>query len=201
MNKYYLIFIFIFSTNSYSLTYQNREHSFNEIIADQGIVFTGHLVGYFATQWQTIKDEGSFEKYQDNFLQFNFDSDNIGWNYIGHPYTGSQVYLYYRARGYEESESLYLSFLSSLWFEILIETYTEKPSLQDTFNTPLFGSALGYLFEKTSVYLINQESSVARFLGRAMNPFSFLVDDNLVSFMPYFKGKDDYMISLSYRYD
>tara|TARA_Y100000768_G_scaffold388943_1_gene389025 strand:+ start:2091 stop:2600 length:510 start_codon:yes stop_codon:yes gene_type:complete len=143
---------------------------------DQGIVFSGHTLGYLLTQKGTIEKEGSWANYKDNFGHFTVDNDNTTWNLLGHTYTGSQVYLYYRARGYVEQKALFYSFLSSFYFETLIETYTERPSFQDTFNTPFFGSTLGYVFERVSVNFINSDNSFKYYLGRLINPFSYLVD-------------------------
>lgn len=189
------------SLNSQALEYNNRYRDTTDIIFDQMIVFGGHALGYWATQRDTISNEGSFEKWQDNFLQFRFDSDNTTWNYFGHTITGSQVYLYYRARGHDQNEAFYLSFLSSLWFEVFIETYTEKPSFQDTFNTPIFGSVLGHYLEKASVYLVNSDNSFYYYLGRAINPLSYLVEENKMALIPMYKSKDNFSLTWTYFYD
>ncbi len=62
----------------------------------------------------------------------------------------------------------------TLGSQTLIESYTERPSAQDTFNTPIFGAILGTGLEKVSVELLNSESGFKRVIGRIINPFSFL---------------------------
>lgn len=199
--KFFIILVGILIFKAQALEYKNKNIEFEDSFVDQSIVFAGHAAGYILTQSETIRKEGSFESYKKNFLSFRFDNDNTTWNFFGHTYTGSQVYLYYRARGYNQNKAFYLSFLSSLWFEIFIENYTENPSLQDTFNTPFFGSILGHYMEKASVYLVNSDNLFYRSLGRVINPFSFLVDDNKMVFIPTFKSKNDFKITWTYFYD
>lgn len=189
MKKIALFILFAFSTQTQALEYINKSHDLSDIAVDQGVVFLGHTIGYLATQSDTIREEGSWEDYKDRLLTFEFDNDNTAWNFVGHTYTGAQVYLYYRARGYVESKAFFYSFLSSLYFEVFIENYTENASFQDTFHTPFFGSSLGYVMERVSVNLINSESTFNYYLGRLINPFSYLVDSKDVSFTPYIDNK------------
>lgn len=200
MKKVLLICLFLKSNFVYSLEYINRSHDLGEVALDQGVVFIGHTLGYLATQPDTVREEGSWEGYNKRFLTFKFDNDNTTWNFLGHTYTGSQVYLYYRARGYVESKAFFYSFLSSLYFEAIIENYTENGSFQDTFNTPFFGSSLGYVIERVSVNLIKSDSAFMRGLGRVINPFSYLVEGKkeTTSLTPVFE-KDSYALVWSYR--
>lgn len=91
--------------------------------------------------------------------------------------------------------------MSSLWFELFIETYTERPSIQDTFNTPIYGTALGYLTEKVSTKLLNSNNVIGVTLGRVLNPFSLFIDDKEIVFQPQFYGKDNYQFNLVFYYD
>lgn len=197
----FILFIcLIQSANAFE--YKDYDHDFADKAKDQLIVFSGHLVGYLITQRDVIEEEGSFQKMERNLFDFHFDNDNVNWNYAGHIYTGSQVYLYYRARGYSQHESFYLSFLSSLWFELFIETYTERPSIQDMFNTPIYGSTLGFAIEKISTSLSKSDNSFNRGLAVIMNPFSLLIKDNKdISFFHYTEGKGDYQFRLVFNYD
>lgn len=198
----FLILFLSVNATAQELKYINRNHTFDEVVTDQALVFGGHTAGYVLTQWDTIRAEGSAEAYRENFGRFRFDNDNTAWNFVGHTYTGAQVYLYYRARGYKQNSSLYLSFLSSLWFEVFIENYTERPSFQDVFNTPIFGSALGFVMEKGTVEMINSESKWKRAMGRILNPFSYLVDDDEeVSFLPIIGNGGLLGAQLSFYYD
>ncbi len=202
MRLLFLTFLFLCGeAQSSYFDYTDKDHSVRQVIVDQGIVFSGHLTGYLLTQNKTIEQEGSWKKYNEHFLDFKFDNDNTNWNYFGHTYTGSQVYLYYRARGYSRSRAFAFSFLSSLWFEAFIETYTEQPSVQDTFNTPVFGTAAGFIAEKVSVYFLNSESVYVRALGRIINPFSFLVERKNVAFVPVYKDPENYSFMVSFNYD
>jgi len=154
--------------------YKDRDHNLRETAYRQGQVFVFHSVGYIVSQSDTIKEDGSWEGYKRRFLDFQYDPDNSVWNLLGHPLTGAQVFLFYRAHGYTREKSFFLGALSSLYFETLIESYTERPSAQDTFNTPIFGAILGTGLEKVSVELLNSESGFKRVIGRIINPFSFL---------------------------
>ena len=188
------------NTLAYSFQAPKDLSATEEVINDQAIVFSGHLAGYILTQYETIREKGSFEAYEDNFLQFRFDPDNSNWNFIGHTYTGSQVYLYYRARKYSKKSAFVLSFLSSLWFETIIENYTEPPSIQDVFNTPIFGSALGYGIEEYSMKLLKSKNKTTRIVGRLLNPFSLLVEDENITFIPSV-NKEGYKFMVTMTYD
>lgn len=180
-----LILISTFGSQAKALEYRDKNLSLSDKFRHQGYAFAGLLAGYGLTQWDTIKNEGSFSDYEDRFLEFRFDQDNSTWNLIGHPLTGSQTYLFYRALGHSKKSSLVMSFFSSLAFEVLIETYTENPSIQDTFQTPLFGAVVGNLLEKASLKLINSPSRFNRFIGRVINPFSFLAERNQNQYMTF----------------
>ena len=96
------------------------------------------------------------------------------WNLIGHPITGSQTYLYYRAKGYDKLNSLHMSFWSSFLFEFTIEIYTERPSFQDIYQTPVIGSALGYGLERLSMFLLNSDTGwFGKTCGYLVNPMLF----------------------------
>lgn len=192
-----LILISVFGSQAYALEYRTKDLSLSDKFRHQGYAFAGLLTGYGLTQWDTIKNEGSFRDYEDRFLEFRFDQDNSTWNLIGHPLTGAQTYLFYRAMGHSKKSSLVMSFFSSLAFEVLIETYTERPSIQDTFQTPLFGAIIGNLLEKASVKLINSPSKFNRFLGRVINPFSYLAEKNQNQYMT-FNYKPEFGYSLSW---
>ncbi|MCO4753736.1 MAG: DUF3943 domain-containing protein [Bacteriovoracaceae bacterium] len=174
-----LLLISFYTPLSWSaFEYHERKHTYTETAYRQGQVFVFHSVGYIATQFDTIKKDGSWSGYKDRFLDFQYDPDNSAWNLLGHPLTGAQVFLFYRAHGYTEEKAFLMGALSSLYFEVLIESYTERPSAQDTLNTPIFGAMLGAGIERVSKVLINSDSKFKNVLGRIINPFSFLVDSD-----------------------
>ena len=67
-------------------------------------------------------------------------------NYIGHPYQGSWYYNAYRSQGAKWWQSALFSFGHSTFWEYLIESGFERPSVQDLIVTPVIGSLLGELF-------------------------------------------------------
>ena len=158
-----------------------REHDLVEDLAHLGFIYSINIVLYVATQPETVKEEGSFEKYRKNFGRtVLFDNDREFWNWLVHPYSGSQLYLYFRANSYSPADAFRMSFFSSLLFEYTIEVYTEPASMEDLINTPILGSVLGYFFEHASMKLLNSDYLLARWLGHLINPFSLL---------PFFKEK------------
>jgi len=80
------------------------------------------------------------------------DKDPATVNYLGHPYFGSLFYL--TQRNYDESplRSFLYSVMMSTGFEYLVESWSEKPSIQDLIVTPVVGSILGEL-----IYLATKE--------------------------------------------
>jgi hypothetical protein len=202
-----LVIIFIFSgfcisKNIFALEYKDQQFNLKTKVYHQSLMFSFLAGGYYVTQSEKIREAGSVKGFKDRFLEFRFDKDNSTWNLIGHPLTGSQVYLYYRALGYDSSSSLLMSFSSSLAFEVLIETYTERPSIQDTFQTPLIGAALGKGIEILSLKLINSTSGWKHFIGRVINPFSYLADYKIIPSFAFGTNKNKkILIALSYPYE
>lgn len=69
-------------------------------------------------------------------------------NYVAHPYWGAGHYIRGRERGFSRKESFWISALYSTVYEFGIESFLEKPSIQDVIVTPVAGTALGFYFEK-----------------------------------------------------
>ena len=67
-----------------------------------------------------------------------------------------------------------MAFLSSLLFEYTIEVYTEPASFEDLVNTPILGSALGYLIENVSIDLLNSGVTWKKWLGHLLNPLTLV---------------------------
>ncbi len=101
-----------------------------------------------------------------------FDKDPAAVNYIGHPYFGSIFYL--TQRNYDESplRSFLYSVMMSTGFEYLIESWSERPSINDLIVTPVVGSILGEL-----IYLATQEmrkdgfTDAEKIIVTVINPF------------------------------
>ena len=80
------------------------------------------------------------------------DKDPVNVNYLGHPYFGMNFYLSQRNYGESPLYSFLFSTLTSTCFEYFIESWSERPSIQDLIITPVVGSILGEL-----VYRATQE--------------------------------------------
>ncbi|MFZ4714405.1 MAG: DUF3943 domain-containing protein [Bacteriovoracaceae bacterium] len=154
--------------------YIDRSHTYGEIGEHLAIAYGGMVGGYLLTQYDTIKENGSWKNYGNNIGNLSNDKDNPIWNLVGHPYTGSQTFLFYRALGYERLHSMHMAFWTSFLFETTIEIYTEKASVQDLYQTPILGSALGYGFERLSLFLLNNDNStIFKVVGHIINPMTF----------------------------
>ena len=176
--------------NKYHYTYIDREHTSNENIAHLAGIYGVSWLVYPLTQWETFTTEGSFEKYKDNFGKLVFDQDEPFWNWIVHPYSGSQLYLYYRANGYSRTGSLAMTIASSTLFEFTVEIYTEPASLQDLYQTPILGAVLGLGFETLSLYMLNSGNLMGKVLGHVINPMTlFWFYEGKMQLTPNFDGK------------
>lgn len=170
-----LVFIMLSSVSAEGKKYIEtvpRQHTAGEIALDVGILYSIHWAGDLL-MFKVLSDGGGdFQQYKENFFLRNiqwWDGDSIWWNFVGHPYTGSQTYLYYRARGYSKRESFLGSFVASFLFESTIEILHEPFSFNDAVITPAFGYLLGTWFEKISLEMINSESNFKKVLARIIN--------------------------------
>ncbi|MFT6070901.1 MAG: hypothetical protein ACJAT2_001862 [Bacteriovoracaceae bacterium] len=174
----------------YHYGYKNRPHSLKEASSHVAAVYGITWVLYPATQPKVFRDKGSFKKYKKNFGKIVFDHDEPFWNWFVHPISGSQLYLFYRANGYNRIDSLGMSFISSTLFELTIEIYTEPASVQDLYQTPVVGSILGLGLEGLSMYLLNTGNVLGKFLGHALNPMTlFWFYEGKVQLIPKYNGK------------
>lgn len=154
--------------------YVDRDHTSRQNAFNLGFIWGLEIPAYILTQRKTIKEHGSWDHYKHNFGRLTADHDEPIWNLVGHPVTGSQTYLYYRAKGYNKLQSLHMSFWSSFLFEFTIETYTERPSIQDLYQTPVLGSVLGYGLERLSMALLNSDTGwFGKSMGYLVNPMLF----------------------------
>jgi hypothetical protein len=185
----------------YQFTYLDREHTWQEDINNIGFIYAASWVTYFLSQPVTFLEEGSFEKYADNFGELVFDNDEPFWNWIVHPYSGSQLYLFYRADGYSQIDSIKMAFISSSLFEFFVEIYTEPASYQDLYQTPVLGSILGITFEKVSLYLLNTGHPAAQFFGYLLNPYPLLwFYDGKIKIIPQTNYVDQHSLNLVWSF-
>lgn len=173
-------------------TYEDRDHTRKEDFKYLGTLYSVSWLTYYATQPDTFREHGSFEKYRHNLGRLVLDKDEPVWNWMVHPYTGSQVYLFYRANGYSRMDAFKMTFIQSTLFEITTETYTEPASIQDLYQTPVWGSMLGVVFENLSLYLLNEGNVFARVFGHLINPSTlFWFFEGKVQVYPMIKNKNE----------
>lgn len=174
----------------YFYGYRDRDHDMKENLNHIGGIYVASWIVYPLTQPKTFRDHGSFKKYKYNFGKVVFDKDEPFWNWVVHPISGSQLYLYYRANGYNNINSLAMSFISSTLFEFTVETYTEPASIQDLYTTPMLGAVLGLGIERLSLFLLNTGNLMGKFFGHLINPHTlFWYYEGRVRVIPYVDKK------------
>lgn len=152
---------------------RNKITTYEKVI-NFSIVYAAQWSVYLIDQYDTVKKYGSFENWYENPFKPHFDKDNLDYNLINHTWVGQYYYLFYRSRGYQEQASLVWSFISSFAFEFTIETATQQPSIQDCFQTPVFGAVLGYGTEKLSHFFLGFDTTTGDILAFLFNPFLIL---------------------------
>lgn len=151
-----------------------KERSTWEYTLNFSAVYATQWAVYLVTQEETIRDHGSWDNFTHYPFHPGFDKDSFDYNLFKHAWSGQYYYLFYRYRGYTETEAFTWTFLSSLAFEFAVETYTEKPSIQDIYQTPIYGTLVGMGFERLSTYFRSSESVFVRAVGIMLNPFTLL---------------------------
>lgn len=154
----------------YRYSYIDRRHSTEESLKHIAAIYGVTWLVYPLTQPDVVREKGSWKNYRRNFGELVFDKDEPFWNWFVHPISGSQLYLYYRANGYNRIDSLGMAFISSTLFEFTVEIYTEPASIQDLYQTPVIGSFLGVGLENLSLYLLNSGNAFGRAIGHIINP-------------------------------
>ncbi|MBA2404159.1 MAG: DUF3943 domain-containing protein [Bdellovibrionales bacterium] len=139
-----------------------------------GAVYATQWAFYLVSQNEIIHEDGSLKNWLENPFSPRFDKDSFDYNIFKHAFTGSYYYLFYRSRRYNEKDAFFWSFISSLAFEFTIETITEKPSYQDIYQTPVFGTVLGIGFEKASNYFHSWDTWYGTTLGYIFNPMTLI---------------------------
>lgn len=137
-------------------------------------VYASQWAFYLASQEETIEKHGSFKKWRDNMFSPHFDKDSFEYNLFKHSLAGNYYYLFYRSRRYSERDAFFWSFMSSAAFEFTIENLTERPSWQDLYQTPIFGTVVGIGFEKASDYFFDWNTWYGDFLGYIINPMKLI---------------------------
>jgi uncharacterized protein DUF3943 len=117
-------------------------------------------IGVYAwapTSFTGADKENEWQEARDHFKEAwtkppVFDKDKAAVNFLGHPYFGMNFYLSQRNYGESPLYSFLFSTFTSTCFEYFIESWSERPSVQDLLITPIVGSILGEL-----VYRATQE--------------------------------------------
>lgn len=199
MNKFILItimfaiFLEIFPTNSWAVSdevkvdplthqrlplyqygYQDRSHSLTESAKNIGIVYAMTWFFYPIVQPKVFHGAGGIKTYGHNFGKLVFDQDEPFWNDFIHPLSGSQLYLLYRADGYDRLSAFEMTLISSTLFEMTVEIFTEPGSVQDLYQTPVLGTVLGFGIESASMYLLNSGNTFGKILAHVLNPATLL---------------------------
>jgi hypothetical protein len=181
--------------------YEERNYETSDRIFHLGVVYGVSWGLYPIFQPEVMMGQkGSWKEYRENFGKTVFDQDEPFWNWIVHPISGSQLYLFYRAMGYDRRDSFAMTFISSTLFEYTIEIYSEPASYQDLYQTPVLGAAFGYGIELLSTELLNRPSKLAQFFGRVINPLSYIVDRDTASVAPLTDFRSTHGLQLSLEF-
>lgn len=139
-----------------------------------GLMYVGQWGYYVIFQNEGIRKGGSFKNWYTGPANTHFDKDSYDYNLVLHTIAGAISYNFYRGFGNTKGESLLLSTISQFIFEFTIETVTEPPSIQDLYQTPIWGAILGVGLEESSLWLLNRQSWTAKAFGVILNPFSLM---------------------------
>ena len=131
--------------------FRNQNAStFTRLKRAESLSFTTQLAGMAVLQAVDIWDSGHrpFSDYKNNLRRAwteapKWDGDHIGFNYIGHPYTGSFTYNLMRSQASSPMVSWLFSTSQSLIWEFILEATEQHPSTQDLLITSNLGSLIG----------------------------------------------------------
>lgn len=149
-----------------------------------GVMYVAQWAYYLVSQNDSIIHNGSFENVTTTWYQPHFDNDRFEYNIIQHTFAGQVYYQWYRSRGYEMQEAFLWSFFSSLAFELTIETVTERPSFQDMYQTPVYGTILGAGLEKLSQTCHASGTALGHLCGYLTDPFTLIPASPKFAFVP-----------------
>jgi Domain of unknown function (DUF3943) len=100
------------------------------------------------SNWSEAEKERGFENWLSNVKEPEWDADSWWINYVFHPYFGAAYYIRARERGFDQLSAFAYSALASAMYEFGVESFFEKPSIQDLIVTPVGGALLGaFVFE------------------------------------------------------
>lgn len=173
------VIVLLFSSNALGsspppkkYTPVSRPHTMKEKALDMGVMFVALWAGYAATQPDVVA-KISWESWEQNALVRGavlYDRNLWVINFVGHPYVGSEYYLYFRSRGYAPKWAFIGCMATSTVFEAAVESTSQPFSTNDFVVTPLTGILIGYGREKAAYRLLNTNSKFNRFFGHVLYP-------------------------------
>lgn len=138
------------------------------------------------TKWDKAKmrEQGITYKWVRNVnLPPVVDEDTFTMNYVAHPYCGGIYYMTARSSGFKPLESfLYSAFMSTFFWEYGIESFAERPSVQDIIITPVLGSFVGEVFFYAKKSILKNDKKILNSRALAittlvlMDPFNTMLD-------------------------
>lgn len=108
----------------------------------------------FDEEWVRVSPETWKKNIEEGW---EWDNDNFGTNFIGHPYGGALSFNAGRANGYNYFGSFLFSAGGSLMWEYFGET--TRPSYNDIINTPINGSFLGEVMYRVSSNILDDRTT------------------------------------------
>lgn len=138
------------------------------------------------TNWnkEKIKEKGFLWKWKRNVTEGPvMDKDHWVLNWITHPYSGGIYYLTSRSAGFTKLESFgYSTLMSTVFWEYGVESFAERPSIQDLIITPVVGSIVGegFFLAKKSILRNDKKVFNSKFWGGTtlflIDPFNTIID-------------------------
>lgn len=178
---------------------QPSEISNTTKFANFAAVYAAQWSIYAIDQHSVISKHGSIENWYQYPFQPVFDKDSFDFNLIRHSIAGNYYYLFYRYRGYSMKNAFLWSVFSTLAFEFAVETVTEKPSIQDIYQTPVLGTVLGIGVENLSQLLHSTDTTIGSVFGYILNPFTLFSKQSEVVALPMY-GPDSIGASLAWKF-
>jgi hypothetical protein len=134
----------ISDNNLTNLTYKEKERDLKKPVIYSVSLMTINIILLVATSYSDHNP--SFDQFKQAFTRPPvYDDDHWAINYISHPIMGSETYLRAREGNFGRFGSFMFSTAMSLTWEFIIESWTERPSIQDLLVTSTTGSILGEL--------------------------------------------------------
>jgi hypothetical protein len=156
-------------------------HAAKTVAGLLGGVFLGFAAyAFLPSSFTGATKEGAYQEaweiFQDAWTKPPvFDKDRAVVNYLGHPYFGMSYYLTQRNVGESPLRSFLFSVAMSTAFEYLVESWAERPSIQDLIVTPIVGSIYGELvFRATQAMRKNGFTTAEKITVTILNPLYVL---------------------------